>query len=62
MQTIRINEVEITPAAIAAECIGRVRDVLQLLQDKARHNKRAADESCLDDIGNSPVDNRAGVN
>jgi hypothetical protein len=41
--------------------LGGVGDLLQLPEDELRHDERAVDEPCLDDIGDAPVDDHAGV-
>ena len=56
-----LQDVEAAAAAVAAQRIGRIGDLLQLLQHELRHDERAVDESGLADVGDAAVDDDAGV-
>ena len=56
-----LQNVEPAPAAVPAQRVGRVGDLLQLLQHELRHDERAVDESGLADVGDAAVDDDAGV-
>ena len=56
-----VQDVEAAAAAVALERIGRIGDVLQLLEHELRDDERAVDEPGLDDVGNAAVDDDAGV-
>ena len=55
------QDLQAAPAAVAAQRVGAVGDVLELVEDEARHDQRAVDEPGLDDLGDPAVDDRAGV-
>src|SRR5207245_10369328 len=50
-----------TPAALAASRVAGVGEVLQLRQDEARDDERAAHESAAHDVGDATVDDHRGV-
>src|SRR5579884_957232 len=56
-----VQHFQSAPTAIAAHRIGRVGDMLQLIEDKAGDDKRTGDEAGRADISDTPVDNRAGI-
>ena len=56
-----LQNVEPTAAAIALKRIGGVGDQLQLAQHKLRRDDDAVEEAGLGNIGNSAVDDNAGV-
>jgi hypothetical protein len=49
------------PAALAAQSVGRVGDVLQFIQDEARNQQRAKQKAGLGDVGDAPIDDHAGI-
>ena len=53
------QDLEAAPAAVAAQGVGRVGDVLELVEDEPRHHERAVDEPRFDDLGDPAVDDRA---
>ncbi len=55
------EDLEAAPAAVAAERVGAVGDVLELFEDELRHDERPVDEPGLDDLGDPAVDDRARV-
>ena len=56
-----LEHVHAAAAAIALELIGAIGDVLQFLQNKARHDQLGVDNPRITNIGNPAVDNYAGV-
>ena len=56
-----VEDLEAAPAAVAPERVGAVGDVLELVEDEARHDQGAVDEAGLGDLGDPAVDDRAGV-
>ena len=56
-----VEDLEATPAAIAAQRVRAVGDVLQLVEHEPRDDQRAVDEAGLDDLGDPAVDDRARV-
>ena len=48
-------------AALAAQAIGRIGNVLQLVEHEARDEQRAGQEAGAGDIGDAPVDDHAGI-
>ena len=56
-----VEDLQPAPATVAAQRIGAVGDVLELLEDEARDDERPVDEARFDDLGDPPVDDRARV-
>ena len=56
-----LQDVETAAAAVAAQRIGRIGDLLQLLEHELRNDERAVDESGLADVRDAAVDDDAGV-
>ena len=56
-----VEDLETAPAAVAAQRVGAVGDVLELVEDEARDDERAVDEARFDDLGDPAVDDRARV-
>ena len=56
-----LQDVETAAAAVAAQRIGRIGDLLQLLEHELRNDERAVDEAGLADVGDAAVDDDAGV-
>src|SRR5688572_27812521 len=55
------EHLEPTPSAFALGSIWRVREELQLGEDEARYDERAADEAALHDVGDASVDDDRGI-
>ena len=56
-----VEDVEPAAAAVAAELVGGIGDGLQLGDDELRHDQLVVDDAGLDDVGDPPVDDDAGV-
>ena len=56
-----VQNVESAPTATAAHRVGRVGDMLQLAQHEARHQQRPGQEAGLADVGDTAVDDAAGI-
>ena len=56
-----LEHIQATASTRAPHAIGGVGDVLQFFEDEARHDQRAGDEAGLADVGDAPVDDRAGI-
>ena len=56
-----LQNVEAAAAAVAAQRIGRVGNLLQLFQHELRHHQRAVDEAGFADVGDAAVDDDAGI-
>ena len=56
-----VEDLEAAPAAVAAQRVRAVGDVLELVEDEPRDDERAVDEARFDDLGDPAVDDRAGV-
>ena len=56
-----IENVQPPAAAVAAQRVRRIGDVLQLVQDEARHQQRAAEETGAADVGDAPVDDDGSI-
>src|SRR5581483_8853397 len=56
-----LEHLETAPAPLALQPVGRIREVLQLAEDEARHDERAADEARLHDVGHAAVDDHRRV-
>ena len=57
----RRQDLQTAPAAIAAKCVGRIGDALELIEDEARDDELAIDEPGGHDVGQAAVDDRARV-
>ena len=55
------EDLEAAPAAVAAQRVRAVGDVLELIEDEPRDHERAVDEPGLDDLGDPSIDDRARV-
>ena len=56
-----IQHLQPASAPVAAQGVRRVSHILQLIQHKARHPYRRADESCCDDIRDATINDHTGV-
>ena len=56
-----LQNVETAAAAIAFQRIGRVRHLLKFAEDELRNHQNAIKEAGLDDVGNTAVNNDAGI-
>ena len=56
-----VEDLEAAPAPVAAERVGAVGDVLQLVEHEARDDQGPVDEPGLDDLGDPAVDDRARI-
>ena len=56
------EDLQAAPAADATRLLAVIGDSLQLVNDEARHDQLAEQESRGDDVGDAAVDQRAGVN
>ena len=56
-----VEDLEPAAAAVAAERVGAVGDVLELVEHEPRDDQRAVDEAGLDDLGDPAVDDGARV-
>ena len=56
-----VKHLKPAPTAITAHCVSRIGDTLQFVEDEAGDQQRAGDEACLADIGNTPINNGAGI-
>ena len=55
------QDLQPAPAAVPAQRVGGVGDVLELVEDEARDHERAVDEPRGDDVRDPPVDHRRRV-
>ena len=56
-----VEDLEAASPAVAAQGVGAVSDVLEFIEDEASDHECPVDEPGLDDLGDPPVDDRAGV-
>src|SRR5207302_6780583 len=56
-----LEHIHAAPAAISLEFVGAVGDMLQFLQDEARHDHLGIDDPRITNIGNPAVDNDASI-
>ena len=56
-----VEDLETSAAAVAAQRVRAVGDVLELIEHEARDDERAVDEARFDDLGDPAVDDRAGI-
>src|ERR1700676_3369345 len=56
-----LEDVEAAPTAVALHRIGGIRHQLQLMQHKLGDHEGSIDESGFNDVGDTAVDNHAGI-
>ena len=55
------EDVQAATAAVAAQAVGRIGDVAELVEDEAGDDQRPHDEAGLGDVGYPSVDDGAGI-